>query len=236
MKNKVKGFLVGVFVTMVFINSLAYATGNTELIEVIFNSVNVALNGKKVANVGESYTLSNGQEIPFSMVYKGTTYLPIRKVATMLGKEVTWDSETHTVGLSESINNVKKKVISKNDGYNIIINGKDMVLNNDIYDNGEVVYITVKGLSDIIRCTYEWNDEENKVILRRLDYQISMVTNDNNYELNGEVKTKNHSIAIIHNNRMMVDINILSDFNVQVYINESKKIIEITYKVIEEIK
>ncbi|GMQ59807.1 hypothetical protein AN1V17_42070 [Vallitalea sediminicola] len=249
MKNKVKGFLVGVFVTMVFINSLAYATGNTELIEVIFNSVNVALNGNEVANVGESYTLSNGQEIPFSMVYKGTTYLPIRKVATMLGQEVTWDGETHTVGLGESIKIVEEEVVNKEikiendenkepvikkDIYKIIINGEDAGLNKEIYDNGEVLYISVREAADIIGCKCDFNSEKNEVALEKLDNHISIVINDHKYKLNEDIKTKDHSIAIIHNNRMMIDINVLLDLNVQVSVDESKKTIGITYKVIQE--
>lgn len=103
MNNKIKGFVLGVLSTFILINSIAYASGNTELIETVLNSVNVELNKQKVASAGENYVLSNGEEVPFSFVYKGTTYLPIRKVAEILNKEVIWIGETQTISLNDRL-------------------------------------------------------------------------------------------------------------------------------------
>ena len=68
-------------------------------IEARFNSVRLELNGNTVAEEGESYTLPNGQSVPYSILYNDTTYLPIRKVCELLNIEVTWDQEGNTAGI-----------------------------------------------------------------------------------------------------------------------------------------
>lgn len=68
-------------------------------IEVAFNSINLKFDGNSVSKIGESYTLYNGETVPFSILYKGTTYLPIRKVSELFDKEVGWNNDTNTVTL-----------------------------------------------------------------------------------------------------------------------------------------
>ncbi|GAB1360366.1 hypothetical protein MASR1M31_21710 [Porphyromonadaceae bacterium] len=69
---------------------------------VAINDVNVMVNGKMAGASGEDFSLENGTLVPNSIIYNGTTYLPIRKVAEMLGKEVTWDGTTKRVGIVNS--------------------------------------------------------------------------------------------------------------------------------------
>lgn len=100
-RKNLKGFTIGVVVTLILMNSITYASGNKNLIEVLFNDVNITTNGENVALSGESYTLSNGEEVPYSMIYKGTTYLPIRKIAEILERNVSWEGNTKTVGIND---------------------------------------------------------------------------------------------------------------------------------------
>ncbi|WP_236913053.1 stalk domain-containing protein [Clostridium sp. Cult1] len=74
MKKELKGFVVGVVVTVILMSTVVFAGGMKQKIEVMLNSVNIAVNGKPV----------NADNI----LYKGTTYVPIRDVAEMLGKKV----------------------------------------------------------------------------------------------------------------------------------------------------
>jgi len=91
--QRLQGFIIGFIVSCILLSSVsAFA----ESINALFNVVNIKINGTQVAKIGDSYTLSNGEEVPFSILYKGTTYLPMRKLAELLGKEVTWDGETKT--------------------------------------------------------------------------------------------------------------------------------------------
>jgi hypothetical protein len=101
MKN-VKGFLSGFVVALLLFSSIGvFAAVSTQSIDVLMNSINIAINGEVKGNAGESYQLSNGGQVPFSIVYKGTTYLPLRKVAELLDKEVTWNGDTNTAGVKE---------------------------------------------------------------------------------------------------------------------------------------
>ena len=56
-------------------------------IEVVYNSVNLTVNGSKV----------NADNI----LYNGTTYVPIRAVAEALGKDVGWDQKTATASVND---------------------------------------------------------------------------------------------------------------------------------------
>lgn len=84
---------------MLVANFEALAASAKTRIEVIVNSVDIKLNGGKVGSKDMNYTLSNGDQVPFSMIYKGTTYLPIRKLSELLGIEVGWDGATNTITL-----------------------------------------------------------------------------------------------------------------------------------------
>ena len=66
-----------------------FAAGVKKNIEVLFNSVNLTVNGNKV----------NAETI----VYNGTTYVPLRATADMLGKEVGWDQKTNTASINDKI-------------------------------------------------------------------------------------------------------------------------------------
>lgn len=57
-------------------------------IRVLFDYINLEVNGKKV---DES-----------NILYDGTTYVPLRKVAEMLNGEVSWDEETRTASINTS--------------------------------------------------------------------------------------------------------------------------------------
>ena len=87
MKKDLKGFIVGVLVTVVLMSTVAFAAGTKQNIEVVFNSVNLAVNGRKVA--------------ADNILYKGTTYVPLRSVAEMLGKKVAWDQKTNTASIND---------------------------------------------------------------------------------------------------------------------------------------
>ncbi len=91
MKNKFTGIIIGILIGALTMGSVIYA--NPEL---LFNSVNIEVNGSKVAEKNQNYTLSDGTEVPFSIVYNGTTYLPFRKLGELMNKEIGWDAETET--------------------------------------------------------------------------------------------------------------------------------------------
>lgn len=99
-KFNFKSFVLGAGATILVgglsVTALA-ATG-----AVTFNASNLSLNGTQISAKGENYTLANGQSVPASITYTdekggGTTYLPVRRIAELMGVETGWDGATRSV-------------------------------------------------------------------------------------------------------------------------------------------
>lgn len=86
MKKTLKGFVLGVIVTTLLMSSV-FSAPIKKTIEVVYNSVNLTVNGAKV----------NADNI----LYNGTTYVPIRAVAEALDKDVGWDQKTSTASVND---------------------------------------------------------------------------------------------------------------------------------------
>lgn len=96
MKKRASGFLAGVLSTVILFGviSAASATVGRVSAELDYNNIKVSLNGAPV-----SLADANGNTVePFAI--NGTTYLPVRGVASALGLNVGWDAATSTVVLS----------------------------------------------------------------------------------------------------------------------------------------
>lgn len=61
---------------------------------VLFNQVNVMLDGKTLSKIGENYN-SN----PATITYHGTTYFPMRRASELFGAAIDYDSASKTVNL-----------------------------------------------------------------------------------------------------------------------------------------
>jgi len=87
MKKEFKGLILGSILTTVLFGGSALASGMKQTIEVYFNNVNLTVNGKNV----------NSDNI----LYNGMTYVPLRSVAEMLGKNVGWNSNNNTASIND---------------------------------------------------------------------------------------------------------------------------------------
>lgn len=101
--KKLKSILCAIFATSIL---LLCVPVNAEIIQATFNTMILNINGQKVNEKGQNYLLYNGDQVPFSMVYKGTTYLPLRKLVELLGQDLTLDGVTSTVYIKEKDNPV----------------------------------------------------------------------------------------------------------------------------------
>ena len=72
---------------LVMVGSFVLGDSVEKSISVLFNSINITVNGEAVESD--------------NILYEGTTYVPLRDVAEMLGKEVSWDGETKTAGIND---------------------------------------------------------------------------------------------------------------------------------------
>ena len=85
MKNFTKGIIVGLTLALVLNVGYLNADSITATIDVLINDVALEVNGENVSSE--------------TILYSGTTYVPLRAVAEMLNLNVTWDGETRTAGL-----------------------------------------------------------------------------------------------------------------------------------------
>ncbi len=83
-------------------NPLPEFISATNEFNVEFNCFNIVFDGKKVVSKGQNYNIE-GAEVPFSIVYDGTTYLPIRKLGEIFGKKVGFKNDVIYVGESDII-------------------------------------------------------------------------------------------------------------------------------------
>ena len=96
MKKSIRPFIAGCLTTLSLVGLVgtAMATVGSRPVTVDYNDIKVTLDGKAVDLVD-----ANGNAVePFAIA--GTTYLPIRAVASALGLDVGWDSATSTAVLT----------------------------------------------------------------------------------------------------------------------------------------
>lgn len=96
MKYAVSGFIVG----GLFFGSIGFAA--TSKIEVSFDPIKFIIDKVDKTPANNKFN-NNGTMVPASIMYNGTTYLPLRLVGNMLGKPVEWDAKTKSVLFGESV-------------------------------------------------------------------------------------------------------------------------------------
>ena len=90
---KCKKIIGLVLVIAVLLSTTVMATVGSRTAELWYNNIKIMVNGKEVVPVD-----GNGAAVePFTI--DGTTYLPVRAVASALGMNVGWDGTTNTVTL-----------------------------------------------------------------------------------------------------------------------------------------
>ncbi|WP_309122321.1 superoxide dismutase family protein [Paenibacillus sp.] len=83
----------------VFFSGLAMAQTNS--ISVSFDDLKFMVRGEDRSSANGTFD-NQGTKVPESMMYQGTTYVPIRMVGELLGQPVHWDGTTKSVYLGET--------------------------------------------------------------------------------------------------------------------------------------
>lgn len=81
MKHRLPTFLAGMATTLLIsgLTITALAAAETITFTTTVNSVNIEVNGVRVAAMGEDYRLEDNTMTPNSISYNNTTYVPIRR-------------------------------------------------------------------------------------------------------------------------------------------------------------
>lgn len=93
MKSKIRKAL-GLVIISTLVSGAVLASGYSQTIEVVMNSIRVKVNGEYMS--GDN------------LVYKGTTYVPLRAAAEILDKDIVWDGQTKTVSINDKPLDSKK--------------------------------------------------------------------------------------------------------------------------------
>lgn len=94
--KRIQGFVCGFLTAIVLLISLPALA---ESIQATFNVINIKINGALEVKAGESFALANGEKVPYTIVYNGTTYLPLREMVRLVGKDLVFDGKTSTADI-----------------------------------------------------------------------------------------------------------------------------------------
>lgn len=153
-KKNIKIFALVIIILFNLLEPVSART-TSQVIKVGLNTVDVVVNGNKIYEN--------------NILYKDTTYVPLRATAEMLGKEVGWDQETRTVMINdrdEEIDQVPKKgrnfkeEKNKNirvnlNKINILVNGNKVNEDNILYK--DTTYVPLRSISEMLENTVKWD-------------------------------------------------------------------------------
>ena len=120
-KERLKGFIAGILTAAILLS----------MVTVFAKTIDVTMEGIKVYwdGVEKKLTDANGEKVE-PMIYNGTTYVPVRAMANLLGKKVSWNQQQQAVivgdmpvAKSTPIEDMKNKV--NKGGWSNVYIGKD---------------------------------------------------------------------------------------------------------------
>lgn len=129
MKQRIQGLIAGVLVGATVAGGVVLAANTTTLYDVIANGVKIVVDGQKL-----NPTDANGNKVE-PIIYNGTTYLPVRAVASALGKAVYWDGPNYTVYLGDMDGELEYPTIRLEDMVSIADNPRESDQLVDNYGN-----------------------------------------------------------------------------------------------------
>ena len=129
LRERIKGILIGILIGVIATGSFAFARSGSQLIEAVYSDVKICVNDKNITPKD-----ADGNEVePF--IVNGTTYLPVRAVASALDKKVEWDGNSKTVKISDA-----SEVVVDFDWYNVDADNENYVTVSNSKYNSNVVF------------------------------------------------------------------------------------------------
>jgi hypothetical protein len=97
--SKFKSFITGVVIGASLLGSATYAATSTTL-EVYLEKITYMVNGREVKPSDQANKYFNGKEyVPAGLIYKGTTYVPLRFAAESTGNQIQWSGTNKTISI-----------------------------------------------------------------------------------------------------------------------------------------
>ena len=111
--KRTQGFICGFLAAVILLISVPVLA---ETIQAKFNVMNIKINGKLEVMAEENFTLANGNKVPYTIVYNGTTYLPLREMVRLVGKDLAFDGATSTADIVDKPVEQKPAELPKTEG------------------------------------------------------------------------------------------------------------------------
>lgn len=94
--SKAKYIVIGVVVGVFLSGSIAFAANNEYLLSLF--EVKMIFNGVEKQGSDKPYQFNNGTAyVPTSLIYNGTTYVPLRFFSESIGEPIKYDGKTKTI-------------------------------------------------------------------------------------------------------------------------------------------
>ena len=170
-------FLICTLILGLMITGVFAASSGTKVTAQLSPQIEIVLDGEQ-----QIFYNVQGQEVhPIS--YNGSTYLPLRAIGELMGKNVNWDQSTLTVTLDGTRTaaktsgtpdtNAKKQSVTVQirPDFTIVVDG---TVRNFTDANGDTVYpmlyngstyLPVRAISGLMGCSVNWNSATSTVIL-----------------------------------------------------------------------
>lgn len=101
---KTKKWLLIVFSLSLLVVLVGFTSSTLATLEVSLKPIFFNVDGENVSASDQPHQYYNGKEyLPETILYKGTTYIPIRFAGELVGAEVNWDGETDTVSINKKV-------------------------------------------------------------------------------------------------------------------------------------
>lgn len=166
-KDKVKGFMTGVIITLAASTMLTvFANPIEQAINVVYDNYRIIIDGADKSNVPEDSK-------PF--IYNGRTYVPLRYVGEAMSKKVLWDGDTKSIYINDE-GNSREDVNFASQGYEK--SDDDIYLNSDTnivsfngnagssYDEPveKIIIFNLNGMAKDVLGTIDMSNTENDAI------------------------------------------------------------------------
>lgn len=177
MKKRVQGLVAGMLMGAMLTSGMAFSKQISETAQLFYNNIKIYIDGGEIVPKD-----ANGNIVePFTM--NGTTYLPVRAISNVFGKDVEWDGATQSIYIGEKdhtkpdnyLDRIQYTYFGERKAWSNIyrnnfyrINGRISDYNDKIYTNGMLFYV-VRGNSGenyVIE-----NDVDNANVL--IDYPLN---------------------------------------------------------------
>lgn len=163
----------------------------------------------------ESYFKSASGDYVFPILFDDSTYLPLRAIGEIMGKNVNWDEKNKTITLSgerDVYKNTTKEPYAKRDDikvevrkdFKIVIDGKEKTFKdakgNRVYPilfDGST-YLPLRAIGEIMDCDVTWDGDDKSVSISKEKLTVtdadSFITDKNIEDLKDRIETKKEEL------------------------------------------